>query len=224
MPRTARIVIPDCPHHVTQRGNNCQDVFFSDDDRQRYLMILTKQCEEYSVSLQGYCLMTNHVHLILTPTTEMGLARAVGRTNLYYTQHVNREYGHSGHLWQNRYFSCPMDRAHFFRAMVYVERNPVRAGLVAFPWEWPWSSANTHIQGHCSSGLLDMKTWAEWFSPELEWKEHLAGPQDEQVVATVRRGCQSGRPLGNDAFIRDLELCSGRTFRSKPVGRPKKKK
>jgi len=147
MPRIARIVIPGCPHHITQRGNNRQDVFFVDDDRQRYLAILAAQAERFGLTVQGYCLMTNHVHLIATPREPESLAKAVGRTHWLYTQYVNRLHGRSGHLWQNRFYSCALDEPHFYAAMIYVERNPVRARLVRRAWRYPWSSAAAHCDG-----------------------------------------------------------------------------
>jgi putative transposase len=109
MPRSARIVIPDVPHHVTQRGNNGQDVFFTDDDRRTYLATLRDRCEAADVRVLGYCLMTNHVHLIVVPSHEDGLAEAIGRTHFVHTQYVNRLHGRSGHLWQGRFYSCPLD-------------------------------------------------------------------------------------------------------------------
>ncbi len=224
MPRQPRVVIPDCPHHVTQRGNHGEDVFFSDDDRQRYLMILAEQCEKYTVSLLGYCLMNNHVHLILMPSSEDGLACAVGRTNFDFTGYMNRQRDRRGHLWQDRYYSCPMDRQHFFRAMVYVERNPVRAGLVSQAWQWPWSSAKAHVEGQCSTGLLDMESWAEWQYAGVNWREQLAIEPGEEFVTAYRKSLKSGRPLGSEEFTRTIEKQVGRSLQAGPVGRPRKKK
>ena len=145
MPRLARIVIPGLPHHVTQRGNNRQDVFFVDDDRHAYLEFLKRFCREHGVTVQGYCLMTNHVHLIITPPTEDAFARAIGVTHHRFTQYINALHGRSGHLWQNRFHSCPMDEAHLVNALRYVERNPVRAKMVRRAWRRPWSSALAHV-------------------------------------------------------------------------------
>ena len=130
MPRVARIVIADVAHHITQRGNNRQDVFFVDEDRQVYLDLLQVQCQRYGFTATGYCLMTNHVHLIGTPAREASLAKAIGRTHFLYIQYINRLHRRSGHLWQNRFYSCPMDAAHALQALCYVELNPVRAGML----------------------------------------------------------------------------------------------
>ena len=145
MPRVARIVIPDRPHHVTQRGNNRQDVFFVPDDYRTYLAILREQSKRYGLRVHAYCLMTNHVHLVATPRSPESLAKAVGRTHWLYTQHINRLHGRVGHLWQNRFYSCALDRDHYWAAMRYVERNPVRARLHPKAWLYPHSSAAAHV-------------------------------------------------------------------------------
>ncbi len=98
MPRVARIVIPNCPYHITQRGNNRQDVFFVDDDRMTYLGLLKEESQKYGLAVDGYCLMTNHIHLIATPEAEESLAKALGRTHFRYTQHINRFHKCSGRV------------------------------------------------------------------------------------------------------------------------------
>jgi len=109
VPRVARIVISGNEHHVTQRGNNRQDVFFTDDDRRIYLSFLREQTGKHGVRIVAYCLMTNHVHLIVVPPDGDSLAKAIGRTQLLYAQYVNRLHRRSGHLWQNRFYSCVLD-------------------------------------------------------------------------------------------------------------------
>src|SRR5690606_5977550 len=105
------------------------------------------QCEKHGARILGYCLMTNHVHLIATPAREDSLNLAIGRTHFIYTQYINRLHGRSGHLWQGRFLSCPMDDAHAVRGMCYVERNPVRAKMTRVPWTYRWSSAAAHTGG-----------------------------------------------------------------------------
>jgi len=208
---------------VTQRGNNRQDVFFVDDDRRAYLAMLGRQSEKFGLRVLGYCLMTNHVHLIAVPQREESLAKAVGRTHFAYTQYVNRLHGRSGHLWQNRFHSCALDDEHYWAAMRYVERNPVRAGLVRRAWRYPWSSAAAHCGGRDDTGLLDLDAWAEE-SVGWDWRAALREPQDERIVAALRLGTSRGRPLGSDSFISKLEHLVGRRLRPLPVGRPRKKK
>ena len=145
MPRIARIVVPGCAHHVTQRGNNHQDVFFVDDDRRVYLGLLKRAAAQYGLLIHGYCLMTNHIHLVATPKEEDSLAKALGRTHFAYAQYVNRLHGRSGHLWQSRFFSCTLDEDHFWAALLYIEQNPVRARICRMPWRFAWSSAEAHV-------------------------------------------------------------------------------
>jgi REP-associated tyrosine transposase len=167
MPRTARIVIAGCAHHVTQRGNDGQAVFVGDEDREVFLAYLREASECFGLTIEGYCLMGNHVHVIATPDEEASLALALKRTNQLYAQYTNRVHGHRGHLWQDRFFSCPLDDAHFWKALAYVERNPVRARLCRKPWRWVWSSAAAHCGGQDGSGLLDLNGWTKQIDTAL---------------------------------------------------------
>jgi putative transposase len=223
MPRTARIVVPGVAHHITQRGNNRQDVFFTDDDRRFYLKTLREQAERFGLAVTGYCLMTNHVHLIVTPEDEDSLARTIGTTHLIYSQYVNRLHGRSGHLWQNRFYSCPLDGAHEVAAVRYAERNPVRARMVRLPWRYRWSSAAAHIGERDQTGLLDLAKWRQRYGPDA-WKKMLGDPLDEKMVARLRSGIARGRPLGSDRFIAKLETMFNRRLRPLPRGRPRKQK
>lgn len=223
MPRLARIVLKDVSHHITQRGNNKQDVFFVDDDRTVYLEILKEQSARFGLDIYGYCLMTNHVHIIGVPRNETALAKAVGRTHYLYTQYVNRMHGRSGHLWQNRFYSCPMDNRHLMKAMRYVETNPVRAGIVRKAWRYPYSSAAAHVENADSSGLLDMGWWLRR-SRHLDWKAILQKQMEKTEVDNIRLCTSRGRPLATDSFMSKIEKIAGRRLRPLPVGRPKKNK
>ncbi|HRI87566.1 MAG TPA: transposase [Candidatus Hydrogenedentes bacterium] len=223
MPRHARIVIPGLPHHITQRGNNGQNVFFVNADRVAYLDLLREQCSKHKVHVLGYCLMTNHIHLIATPAREDSLNLAIGRTHFIYTQYINRLRGRSGHLWQGRFHSCPMDEAHTVAAMRYVERNPVRAKLTRAPWTYRWSSAAAHTGGPDAAQLLDLETWRE-LVPRANWKEMLAQRDDKEAAAALCLHTQTGRPLVSDSFLSKLERQLGRRLRPLPVGRPRKQK
>src|SRR5258708_2652033 len=141
MPRRPRSVIPGIAHHITQRGNNRQPVFHSPENRRLHLDLLAHQNARCAVRLLGYCLMTNHVHLVAVPEHEDSLARALGRVHSEYALALNRAEGRSGHLWQNRFFSCPLDESHLRAALRYTDLNPVRAGLAEMPSDWPWPSA-----------------------------------------------------------------------------------
>jgi putative transposase len=223
MPRAARVVIPGCPHHVVQRGNNRQDVFFVDSDREYYLEVLRDQSCKFGLRVEGYCLMTNHLHIVATPDGADSLAKAVGRTNLYYTRYINRLHGRRGHLWQDRFFSSPLDEEHFWNALIYVERNPVRAKRVRKPWRWPWSSAAAHVSGSDPTGLLDLSAWAQRLPRGSDWREAIGRPQDELIVERLRLWSHRGCPLGSDRFISKLESLLNRRLRPRPRGRPSKK-
>ena len=222
MPRLARIVVPGIAHHITQRGNNKQDVFFVDQDKMEYLRLLKKHSLEFGLRVLGYCLMTNHVHIVGVPDEEESLAKAVGRTNFIYTQYVNRMHGRSGHLWQNRFYSCALDDRYFWTALRYTEQNPVRARMVRVPWTYPWSSAPAHTGQGDSTGLIDLAGW-EKLSRGLDWKEFLRDGVEDDISKSFRTHYRRGRPLGSDKFISKLEVHLGRRLRPAPGGRPRKK-
>ena len=223
MPRKARIVVPDIPHHITQRGNNRQDVFFVDDDREKFLYLLKEQSARFGMIIDGFCLMTNHIHIIATPTKKRSLAKTMGRVNLLYSQYISYMHGRTGHLWQNRFFSCPLDTKHYFTALSYIEQNPVRAKMARYPWTYRWSSAAFHTGREDQFGLMDKSRWTQQ-SSHLDWKMVLREKLERLDIDKVRIYCRTGRPLGTDKFISKLETVVGRRLRALPVGRPKKKK
>jgi len=223
MARQARVVIPGLLHHITQWGNNREDVFFEDGDRVAYLGLLREQCEKHGVRVLGYCLMTNHIHLVATPAREDSLNLAVGRTHFIYTQYINRLHGRSGHLWQGRFHSCPMDDAYAVTAMRHVERNPIRAKMRRVPWTYRWSSAAAHTGGPHPAHLLDLEAWNDLVHG-VNWKEILREGDDKETLAALRLNTQTGHPLASDSFLSKLEHALGRRLRPLPVGRPKKEK
>jgi putative transposase len=216
-------VVPGLPHHVTQRGNNRQDVFFVDDDRRAYLKLLAEQSARYGLSILGLCLMDNHVHLIAIPARPDSLAKAVGRTHWLYAQYVNRLHGRSGHLWQNRFHSSPMDAQHCLLAMRHVERNPLRAGLCRIARRYGWSSAAAHCGGGDPWGVLDLAGWRE-LSGGLDWESALEEPVEPRDLGRIRRAMRTGRPLAGDRFLSNLERRLGRRLRPLKVGRPRRAK
>ena len=222
MPRVARIVIPGCPHHVTQRGNHGRPVFFADSERDFYLSLQSKYFALWQVQCAGYALMTNHTHHVLVPARPDSLARGVGRLNNDYARwhHIQRNL--TGHLWQNRFFSCPMDEDYFWKALRYVELNPVRAGLVKCAWEWPWSSALAHVTGVDDTGLLDMDIWRRRFTGD-QWKAYLEeGLEDTITNDILQLATRTGHPLGSEEFIVHLEALTGRKLRpQKPGPKPR---
>ena len=205
---------------MTQRGNNRADVFFCDRDREHYLRALVRYCSEFRLEVWAYCLMTNHVHLLVVPESDHSLAQGIGRTNLIYTQYVNREYRRSGRVWQNRFFSCPVDRNEYLWSVCrYIERNPVRARLVEHPWDYSWSSARHHAQG-----TPDLVTGAsQWPAPaeREQYREYLDHDEQEVDRIRIRTSTQTGRPLGSLTFIKELGLKLGRILQPQKVGRRK---
>jgi len=220
MPRTARIVIPDIPHHITQSGNNGQDVFFVDEDRKVYLSLLKKHSERYGLEVLGWCLMTNHIHLIVRPALEEAMAKGIGRTHFRYTQYINRMHRRSGHLWQNRFYSCPLGKIHFWRTLRYIEQNPLRARMVKSAANYKWSSAKAHLYFEDRSGLLNMNWWRQ-ASARIDWKKVLQNTLPKEHVEQIRLNTNTGRPLADDSFISKLETFVGRRLRPLPIGRPK---
>lgn len=216
-------MIAGCAHHVTQRGNDGQTVFVEDEDREVFLALLREASRRFAVAVEGYCLMSNHVHVIARPQTEEALGMAMKRTNQLYAQYVNRRYDHRGHLWQDRFFSCPLGEAHFWKALAYVERNPVRARLCRKPWRWIWSSAAAHCGGQDASGLLDLVAWNGQIDTAW-WKDRLGQPEDEKERRLFQLCTHRGRPFADTAFLDRWEKRLGFRLRPRIPGRPKKAK
>lgn len=218
MARIARVVAPGCPHHITQRGNRRQQVFFGDDDYLVYLEMLTAWCGKHNVDIWAWCLMPNHVHLIAVPQNPEGLARAIGEAHRRYTRLVNLREGWRGHLWQERFASFPLDEAHLLAGARYVEMNPVAARLVSYPDEYRWSSARAHLAGR-DDGLAKVAPLLEMVG---DWRAFLALSSREEVDLFHRHE-RTGRPLGHEAFTQRLESELGRVLQPQRPG-PKKNK
>lgn len=209
------------PHHVTQRGNGRRAVSHAEQDRVVYLQLLREYGERYAVHWWGYCLMSNHVHLVAVPMKEHALANALRRAHSDYARYANVKLRTSGHFWQNRYYSCPLDRIHQWTALAYVERNPVRAGMASRAEDYLWSSAPTRLSGDASE-FLDLTQWRRSYSPE-RWREILAtGVEEEAELERIREATRTGRPLGSHGFIRDVGLRIGRSLERRKAGRPPK--
>jgi putative transposase len=223
MGRIARIVAVGYPHHVTQRGNNRADVFFSAADRKYYLAALARCCEEFKLKVWAYCLMSNHVHVVAVPEQPYSLAQGIGRTNLIYTQRVNLKYRRTGRLWQNRFFSTPVDSDEYLWAVCrYVENNPVRAHLVQHAWNYPWSSARHHVKS-TPDPLIEESSWLDPSQRE-EYRSYLAERSNNQEeLDRIRQTVQTGRPFGTPTFIAKLERRLGRILRPAKRG-PKRKR
>lgn len=219
MARIARAVAPGIPHHITQRGNRRQQVFFRDEDYQTYLELMSEWCLKHHVETWAYCLMPNHVHLVLVPETMEGLNLAVGEAHRRYTRMINFREGWRGHLWQGRFASFMMDEDYLIACTKYVELNPVRAGLVSKPQDWPWSSAVSHINGQDDT-LVKAKPLLEVVS--RPWEVFLADDVQDHEIELFRKHERTGRPMGNESFIETLEEKLARKLKPEKPG-PKKK-
>lgn len=220
MARLARIVVPDVPHHVTQRGNRRQDVFFSDEDYAAYRDLVAEACRREGIGCAAWCLMPNHVHLILIPPAPDALRSALGEAHRRYSRRINTAHDWTGYLWQGRFASYPMDEAHLMTAVRYVELNPVRAKLVRNAEDWRWSSARAHVRG-VSDGLTDPallagvhRNWRAMLKQGLE-----AGELPPETEAAIESHQRTGRPWGDEAFVARLEQRTGRTLAPQKRGR-----
>lgn len=221
MPRQFRIVIPGHPHHVIQRGNRRQQVFFYPEDKIFYLRLLKEQVEKHSVEIWAYCLMDNHVHMILVPSTQVGLAKAVAETHRRFTCHINARYAWRGYLWQGRFISFVMDDNYLLKALRYVENNPVRAGIVKNAEDYIWSSARHHVKGEKNSLLSSCPA----ILSQGNWKNYLKWPEEEGTLNEMRKRNLNGLPLGKDYFLESLAQSLGKKLQDlkpKPDGRPRK--
>ena len=219
MARIARVVAPGFPHHITQRGNRRQATFFNDDDYRMYIQLMAEWCLRCGVEIWAYCLMTNHVHLVAVPESEEGLRRAIGEAHRRYSRHVNFQKGWRGHLWQGRFASYPMDERYLLAVARYVELNPIRAGITDKAEQYPWSSASAHMKGR-DDQLVKVSPLRNMVGG---WRAFLAEDVSVEEVEKLRRHERTGRPLGNDGFIANLEKTLNRILQKQKPG-PKKKK
>jgi putative transposase len=217
MSRRSRCVLPGVPCHITQRGVDRRETFSSDDDRLAYLQLLWQNLDDAEVRLFGWCLMPNHVHLIARPEREDSLAVLLRRVHGRYAQYYNARVGRSGHLWQNRFFACVLSEDHLWAALAYVDLNPVRAGIVTAAADYRWSSAAAHLSGTDPRGMLDEEWW-QTTGAASGWAEAL-GADYSMSDALLRQCTHSGRPFGDERFVRNL---SERFDRHWVRGRPSK--
>jgi putative transposase len=220
MARLPRIVVVDVAHHVTQRGNARQVIFSDDADRLVYLDLLREHCQLYSLSLLGYCLMSNHVHLLAVPHTSEAMAQSLKQAHGRYATYWNARQSSSGHVWQGRFFSCPLDESHLWKGLRYVELNPVRAGMVTVPELWKWSSAAAHCGLADPNPVLAIERWRKRWTVS-EWRAFLAAAEASDDLNPLRQFTHNGRPLGSPEFVSALEAQTRRTLAARKGGRPK---
>ena len=214
MARIARVVVSDLPHHIVQRGNRCQKVFFSDADRIAYLDYLKIYAKPEGIHFWGYCLMDNHVHIIAVPESEKSLALGFSEAHRRYTRMINFREEWRGYLWEGRFKSYPLSQAHLFAAIRYIERNPVRAKIVKDAWDYPWSSARAHVFKQHDPLLED-----NFLLSEIKDWEAFLSEEDKQIDVNLIKACaNNGRPLGDSQFIEKIERLTGRVLRKQKSG------
>lgn len=224
MARHPRLIVPQVALHLIQRGNNRNACFAGDTDYLTYLSQLRFLCRKYECELHAYCLMTNHVHLLLTPHESNGcsmMMRDLGRT---YVRYFNRRHGRSGTLWEGRFRACAVESARYVLACYrYIEANPVRAGMVNAPELYPWSShtVNTGIRidpalrPHAELTALAPEAAARHAAYRALFEQSL----EEALLKSIREATHGGFPLASEAF-KTLRLPGQRTARGRPGPRP----
>jgi putative transposase len=221
MARHSRFVLPDVPHHVTQGGNHRERVFFEHGDESTYLSLLHFYARSHGVKVMAYCLMPNHVHLVVVPSNSEGLHRALRSVHSQYAQRVNRMRGRSGHLWQGRYFSSPLDSRYFLNAVRYVELNPVRAGLISRAEDYVWSSAPAHC-GVRYDLLIEPASNVPLFANVTDWRHWLAEGIAAECIDTIRKCARRSLPCGSPEFVDQLQRAAGRELLYRRRGRPRR--
>ena len=217
MARMPRVVVSGYPHHVTQRGNRRQKTFFCSEDYLYYLELMSQFTRESDTEVWAYCLMPNHVHMVMVPGSEDGLRHSLGEAHRRYTRHINFRKGWWGHLWQERFHSFPMDENYLLATVRYVERNPVKARLCKNPQDWQWSSALAHLEGK-DDLLVKVKPMLDRVD---NWQYYLSN-DDASSNELVAQHTRTGRPLGSDGFVKKLEALCGVALAPKKPGRKSK--
>jgi putative transposase len=215
MARLARAVFPGLPHHVTQRGNGRQQTFYCDADYALYRDLLREHCAAAKVAVWAWVLMPNHVHLILVPSDEDGLRRALARVHRIYAGRIHERLQRTGHFWQGRFGCVAMDEEHCCAALRYVAMNPVRAGLARRAQDWRWSSVRAQL-GIEPDLLTEVAAVRERVP---DFSALLSAAEDEEAAARLRRAESIGRPVGSAAFLDTLESHYGRRMKPAKRGR-----
>ena len=216
MPRIKRIVIPNIPHHITQRGVRSMNIFYKHEDYEYYKELLLTQSKLHNLKIISYCLMTNHIHIIAIPKNKNSLSKAIGETHRLYTRKINFEQKVKGHLFQERFYSTPLDEEHFLFALKYVEQNPVKAFMVKFPWDYKYSSAKYRLNLIKEDKLLSNYKPIDNI---VNYKEFLNETTNDKIIQEKTR---TGKPCGDEKFYDKIKLLTGVDYKNKKAGRPKK--
>lgn len=228
MPRLPRFNLPGIPQHVVQRGNNRQAIFFDDSDCFAYLEWLGQGARAYGVSVHAYVLMTNHVHLLLTPGVSGGIGRLMQFLGRHYVQYINHTYRRSGTLWEGRYKASVVQRVHYFLVCQrYIELNPVRANMVANPSDYPWSSYPFNALGEANALISPHEVYlalgAERRSRCQAYQALFEQPIDASAVESIRTALHHNHVLGGERFRAEIGRMMARRLGRAGPGRPRKR-
>lgn len=227
MPRHARIIVPEVPVHLIQRGHNRHACFFNERDFEIYLHWLEYFAAQCGCAIHAYVLMTNHVHFAITPHDRNGLANLMKRLNQRFVAYMNKCYQRTGTLWEGRFKSCIiLDAPYFLSCMRYIELNPVRAGMVDHPGDYPWSSYRANAEGKACSCISPHKLYLSLGPDELErcraYRSFVASAADEAAVKLIRAATQANHVLGDLRSTPSLSASLEGRLPPGKRGRPKK--
>ena len=196
MARKPRMIAVGYPHHIVQRGNNKQDIFFDEKDRQVYMNFLGKYCAKCGCKINSFCLMLNHTHVLMTPQFNFSVSKAMQQIGFRYAQYINRKYERTGGLWESRFYSSIVSNDYYlYRVLRYIERNPVRALLVKTPHQYKWSSANCYESSCAEFNMIDL-IWKD--EPDrLSYVKFLNLPDTENDINLIRTCTISGKSIGD---------------------------
>lgn len=226
MPRRARLVLPGIPWHIIQRGNNRGACFYADEDYRRYLHTLREMAEKYACAVHAYVLMTNHVHLLLTPSRGDSAGLLMKHLGQRYVQYINRSYGRSGTLWEGRFRSCLAQDDHYVLTCYrYIELNPLRARMVSHPGEYPWSSYSANAEGRTNPLLTPHPDYLALGRQQADrchaYRELLSVDLGSDRVTEIRRATNGNFALGDDRFRDEIARVLGRRVTPGVSGRPR---
>lgn len=226
MPRRPRVILPNVPQHIIQRGNNRQACFYADEDYLSYLEWLKEYAEKTDCKIHAYVLMTNHVHLLVSTDKAEAVGAMMKAPGQRYVQYINKMYKRTGTLWEGRYKSCPTQAETYLLACQrYIELNPVRANIVNHPAEYKWSSYAANAQGAESDIVqphaLYQALGLDATSRQAAYRELFRYQLDIGVVDEIRKATNGNYALGNDVFTAQIEQALGRRVTAGKAGRPK---
>ena len=227
MPRKTRMYLPDIPVHVVQRGNNRDACFFCEDEYRYFLDRLREGQGRFGVALHAYVLMTNHVHLLMTPRDTAGISRLMQHLGRHYVLYVNRQYRRTGTLWEGRHkASLVQADKYLLTSMRYIELNPVAAGMVQSPEQYRWSSYRCHAWGEPNPWLRDhdlyVRLGASEHDRQCAYRELFRAQIPETDIHDIRECLAYNHPLGNDRFREQIESTLGKRVGRRQRGRPPK--